>query len=463
MSLIIPSNSVVSGGYNVDNSCMFNYADGAYLNRTLGTPTNNIRWTWSTWIKRSKITGSQQRIFFAVNGAGNYTTIQFDDEQYLVWFNENGGTDMQLKTSRQFKDTNAWMNLVFVYDSANATEADRQIIYVNGVRETSFEINNPAGSSVTTAINQAVVHNIASGPGAANFYGGYMSEVVFTDGQALAVTDVGEFDEDSGIWKPKDVSGLTFGSNGFYLDFEDSANLGNDANGGTDFTEVNLAATDQATDTCTNNFATMNSLDNYYQSATFTDGNNTMLTDGSATAFSTSTIMPSIGKWYAECKIISGTSTTNVGITGTMATAASQILESRADGYAYTSQGEFGNNGTAGGYGSSYANGNIVGVAMDLDNNKLYFSKNGVFQDSGNPSAGSGGKTITAAASTTMGQYSFSAGDTNSSTRTFSWNFGSPYFAISSGNADADGFGNFEYAVPTGYFALCTKNLAEYG
>ena len=249
MSLIIPSNSVVSGGYNVDNSCMFNYADGAYLNRTLGTPTNNIRWTWSTWIKRSKITGSQQRIFFAVNGAGNYTTIQFDDEQYLVWFNENGGTDMQLKTSRQFKDTNAWMNLVFVYDSANATEADRQIIYVNGVRETSFEINNPAGSSVTTAINQAVVHNIASGPGAANFYGGYMSEVVFTDGQALAVTDVGEFDEDSGIWKPKDVSGLTFGSNGFYLDFEDSANLGNDVNGGTDLTENNIAATDQATDT----------------------------------------------------------------------------------------------------------------------------------------------------------------------------------------------------------------------
>ena len=163
-----------------------------YLSKTLGTPTNNIKWTWSTWIKRSKITGSAQRIFYAENGAGsNYTTIQFDDEQYLVWFNENGGTDMQLKTSRQFRDTNAWMNLVFVYDSANATAADRQIIYVNGERQTAFLDENTAGSSVTTAINQAVVHNIASGPGAANFYDGSMSQIHFIDGTAYPATAFG--------------------------------------------------------------------------------------------------------------------------------------------------------------------------------------------------------------------------------------------------------------------------------
>ena len=129
-----------------------------------------------------------------------------------------------------------------------------------------------------------------------------MAEVVLIDGTALAPTSFGESDSDSGIWVPIDVSGLTFGTNGFYLDFKNSANLGNDANGGTDLTEVGLAATDQSTDTCTNNFATLNPLDNFYLGGNIIRGNLKAVYGTSGTsavqAFTTSTIGVSSGKWY---------------------------------------------------------------------------------------------------------------------------------------------------------------------
>ena len=458
MSLIIPANSAVSGGFDVANSLMFNYADSAYLNRTLGTPTNNKRWTWSAWIKRSRITAAVQRIFFAVNGSDEYTTIQFDDEYRLQWFNQIGGaTDMQLLTTRKFRDIGAWMHLMFVYDSANSTAADRQIIYVNGVRETVLAQENTAGSNADTVINQAVVHNIASGPGAANFYGGYMSEVVFTDAQALAVTDVGEFDEDSGIWKPIDVSGLTFGNNGFYLDFEDSSALGNDAAGSNNFTANNLAATDQGTDTCTNNFATMNPLNNHIQNQTFSQGNLQTLTDNPAPA--TSTIGLTSGKWWIEAKGVSSGSGSDyqIGIVSNQV-IANEDIGHYSNNYSYYYNGKLKTGNVQSSYGNTYTHGDIIGVALNLDDNELQFYKNGTVQNSGTAIS------ITAPASTELGAYFFALGaDANATKYTLNTNFGSPHFAISSGNADGDGFGNFEYAVPSGFFALCTKNLAEYG
>jgi hypothetical protein len=459
MSLIIPANSAAAGGgFTAANSLMFNYADSAYLNRTLGTPTNNKRWTWSAWIKRSRITAAVQRIFFAVNGSDEYTTIQFDDEYRLQWFNQIGGaTDMQLITTRNFKDPSAWYHLMFVYDSANSTAADRQIIYVNGVRETVLAQENTAGSNADTVINQAVVHNIASGPGAANFYGGYMSEVVFTDGQALAVTDVGEFDEDSSIWKPISVSGLTFGNNGFYLDFEDSSALGNDAAGSNNFTANNLAATDQGTDTCTNNFATMNPLNNHIQNQTFSQGNLQTLTDNPAPA--TSTIGLTSGKWWIEAKGVSSGSGSDyqIGIVSNQV-IANEDIGHYSNNYSYYYNGKLKTGNVQSSYGNTYTHGDIIGVALNLDDTEVQVYKNGTVQNSGTAIS------ITAPASTELGAYFFALGaDANATKYTLHTNFGSPHFAISSGNADGDGFGNFEYAVPSGFFALCTKNLAEYG
>ena len=160
-------------------------------------------------------------------------------------------------------------------------------------------------------MNTAVLHSIVSqrAEGYNNFADLYLSEVVFIDGSSLAPTSFGEFDEDSPtIWKPIDVSGLTFGNNGFYLDFEDSSNLGNDANGGTDFTENNLAATDQTTDTPENNFATLNFLDTYYAQGTLSEGNCKYVGVSGKYDFVMSTIMPTAGKWYCEDKYTAGDS-----------------------------------------------------------------------------------------------------------------------------------------------------------
>ena len=330
----------------------------------------------------------------------------------------------------------------------------------------AFLDENTAGSNVTTAINQAVVHNIASGPGAQKFYGGYMAEVVFTDGQALAVTDVGEFDEDSGIWKPKSVSGLTFGNNGFYLDFQDSSALGNDAVGSNNFTANNLAATDQATDTCTNNFATVNILDNFYAAGTFSNGNTTVTTSNSNYARNSSTIGMATGKWYSEYKVgsITGSGGIYIGITGDLATGTGGNTGNSPFSYAYESDGQKNFNGSASSFGNSYTTGDIIGVALDATNSKIWWSKNGVWQASGDPSNGtSPAFTVIVPSLTTIGAYFWSFSDNNSGEYfTCDCNFGNGYFGttpVSSAGTNASSNGIFEYDVPTGYTALSTKGL----
>jgi hypothetical protein len=290
-----------------------------------------------------------------------------------------------------------------------------------------------------------------------------MAEVRFIDNQALTAASFGEFDEDSGIWKPKDVSDLTSGTNGFYLDFEDSSALGNDAVGSNNFTSNNLTAVDQSTDTCTNNFATLNPINNFYAEATLSNGNLDITTDNSNECFNTSTLGASSGKWYMEVKIVTTTSSIRFysGVTYRNPDATSDWLGNNFYSWGYRSpDGKLYNEQSEVYTGATLADGDIIGIAMDLDNHKLYTHKAGTYNNSGDPTSGSTG---TGAAALDSGEtYFFAVGDTGA-VAAGSVNFGSPSFAISSGNSDARGHGNFEYAVPSGYFALCTKNLAEHG
>ena len=305
-------------------------------------------------------------------------------------------------------------------------------------------------------------------------YGGYMAEVVLIDGTALDPTSFGEFDSDSGIWKPIDVSGLTFGTNGFYLDFENSGSLGADVSGnGNNFTVNNLTSIDQSTDTCTNNFATMNGLLLSVASLNFTDGNLTNNGNSSSTWRTMySTIGASSGKWYFEVRINkTKTSDPNNFIIGIQDAEqmfqASNTAEISSTSRGYGYRGNGGNKvnnttGTGSSYGDSYGSiGDIIGCAVDLDNHKIYFRKNGTYQNSGDPTSGATG-TGSAFDLTTGITYMFGISSYYDDDR-HSFNFGSPPYSISSGNSDGNGYGNFEYAVPSGYYALNTKNLAEYG
>jgi hypothetical protein len=466
MSLIIPANTLASGGYEVDNSLRFNRGSSDRLTKTYASSGNRVKWTFSMWVKRSEI-ASTNRIFGVYQNDSYNTTCYISGGGNLVFIDTyNDAEQAKAVTNMVFRDISAWYHIVVVYDKDNATSADKLILYVNG------EI---ASLSSYTAPTQATTWNVdglemeIGAYNSADYFNGYLSEITFIDGTANAVTDFGEFDEDSGIWKPKAVSGLTFGTNGFYLDFENSGSLGADVSGnGNNFTVNNLTAIDQTTDTPTNNFATLNPLNNYWSAATFSEGNSVYTSNNTGDYYgvSTSTIGVSSGKWYFEAKNSTDSSGQGIlGITSRNQTGISTWLGSTTQAYGYyATGGVIRSNSADTSYGASYTVNDIIGIYMDLDNNKMYVSDNGVLQNSGT------GHTITAAASTDSGFYHFAVGDNSDNTQVWQCNFGGTSgFTVSSGNTDVNGYGNFEYDPSAGTFdgvskdflALCTKNLSE--
>ena len=468
--IILGTNSIKDTGFDVANSCRFNSGSSDYLNNTsVASVTNRLKFTISLWVKRSTL-GAKSMIGTVGGDSSNFGAIWFDSSDRLNCTEGSGGGTLNFITNRVFRDVSAWYNIILAIDTTQGTESNRVKIYVGGVQETSFSTSTYPSQNSNMHLNRGgKTQYIGRHTDSSNnyYFDGYMTEVVWVDGQQLSNTDLGEFDEDSGIWKPIDVSGLTFGTNGFYLDFEDSSALGNDANGSNNFTVNNIAATDQATDTCTNNFATLNPLIYITNTGTtLSEGNNKIVTTASAHRNAFGTINVSSGKWYCEIKIDNlGGSHQKVGVSTIdnveINKGTPSEFSDNASGYAYRSDGQKeGGGGSTSSYGNSFTSGDTLGIAMDLTNLKLYFSKNGTFQNSGNPESGATGTG--AAFSLAAGEsYIFAINQYGANTSSF--NFGSPFFAISSGNTDGSGYGNFEYTVPSGYFSLNTKNLAEYG
>ena len=471
MPLILSGNvasATADAGYSVANSCRFNFADSAYLSKTFDAAGNQKTFTLSTWIKRGNL-GISYPILY---GGAAADAVYFTAEDQLLVICGSGSDDRRISTM-VFRDTSAWYHIVQKFDTTQGTAADRYTLYVNGTEAATSVVGGK--NEITQDVDIALFYNAASYigfDGSSDYFDGYMAETVHIDGTALAASSFGEFNEDSpNIWQPKDVSGLTFGTNGFYLDYEDSSALGNDVSGNNnDFAVTNLAAADQATDTPTNNFATLNPLVTI-NGSNFTEGNCKIVTGSSPYSYDVSTIAVTNGKWYVEAQYGGDSDDATFGIAGRLATATTHELGQYNDTWSYytgTGASNIRNNDSNSSYGNTYAADDIIGLAVDLTNNKLYFSKNGTWQNSGDPESGAtgtGAVDITAVASVTEGVYYIGIGDFDGGASvTWSINFGGcPAYAISSGNADANGYGNFEYAVPEGYFSLNTKNLAEYG
>ena len=460
----IPSGNVNSGlatGYDVANSCRFDRGSSASMHITFSGAGDRQKFTFSFWVKRNKL-GTQEVIFDTNFGGGaNEHRILFDSSDRLEYYDYSSTTNnLKYVTNRLFRDTTAWYSIIIAVDTTQGTAGNRVKIYINGTQETSFGTETQPSENLTTQLNTGVKHQIGVKNVSSNYLDAYLAEFVFISGTQYAASDFGEFDSDSPrIWKPKDVSGLTFGTNGFYLDFEDSSNLGNDANGGTDLTEANIAATDQATDTCTNNFATLNPLIPN-SNITYSEGNLRSVQDGAGdNRISLSTMAVSSGKWYVEHKITQIQDAVHTGIVAAdSAYSTSNSLSQMVNAFSYNNDGnvkEYNNSNIDTGE-ATYTAGDIIGIALDMDNNKVYFHKNGTYINSGNPAGNSNGYSITS------GKEYYFAKAMNYAKYT-DWNFGSPAFTISSGNADGNGYGNFEYAVPSGFLALCTKNLGSDG
>ena len=458
-----------SNPYVVDNSCRFDGSSDNYMHKTPGSAGNRRTFTISAWVKRSD-PGNHRCMIASGDGAAR-DMLLFESSDKLQFSRYDSSYIYHIKTNRLFRDPSAWIHVCVAVDTTQGTDTNRIKLYINGTQETSLDTSSYPTQNFDTDWNSTEKVRVGVDTDDNAEYNGNMCEVCMIDGSALAPTSFGEFNEDSPtIWQPKDVSGLTFGTNGFYLDFEDSGTLGNDANGGTDFTLVNLDATHQSTDTCTNNFATMNSIENTAAS-TFSEGNLQVLTHSGNFSYNISTIGVSAGKWYCEIKCTAQSSDENkfmVGIAGKPTASTSDFLgENTAtdDTISYRGvDGDYQKAGTEVSYGDSYTTNDIIGIALDVDNSKLYFSKNGTFQNSGDPTTGATGTGAISTGSPSTGFWHFALGDVdNNTTYTYQINFGNPVHSISSGNSDANGYGNFEYAVPSGYYALNTKNLAEYG
>ena len=472
MPLILGTNSIKDTGYNVANSLRFNSGSSDRLTRSFSAGSSSL-WTWSGWIKRSKL-GSRQSIFTAYSSSSNVTRMEFTANDELKFNDENGGnTNGRIVSTARYRDPSAWMHIVFHWDSSDSTSGDRLRMYVNNVRVTDFSDTGNAPST-TSRLNTAMTHELGS-ENNGTFFEGYMAEVVFINGANLDPDQFGEYDEDSPtIWKPKDVSGLTFGTTGFHLDFEDSSALGNDVSGNNnDWTVSNLTSLDQSTDTCTNNYCTMNPLDHSAtHNSTFSEGNLKVVTSASLSPPHFATFGLTTGKWYWEVKATSFTEDAagyiTIGITGNQGNSNTSQLGNLSGDYAFVNNGQIqAGTGNDTSYGNSYTQGQIIGNYLDLDNNKLYFAINGTLQNSGT------GHSILAPSSTTAGFYMPSFSDYSSSSSnlvTVEFNFGGgTTFSISSGNTDGE-YGNFEYSTTiTGdgasktFKAINSKNLAEYG
>jgi hypothetical protein len=477
MPLILGANSLTGGGYEIDNSLRFNSGSSDYLSKTFGSNGSLTTWTLSFWVKRSTLSVSQATFSSDVD-SDNTDLMYFQSSDKFDWWEYTTGYNARKVTNQLFRDISAWYNIVCVWDTSNATSTDRQRIYVNGERITSFSTNVEPALNEASRFNSTVPFEVGrSSSGSSGYFSGYMSDINFIDGQALAPSDFGEFDEDSGIWKSIAYTG-TYGTNGFFLEFLDSSALGDDTSGnGNDFTVNNLTSIDQTTDTPTNNFATLNPIQAALSSATFSEGNLKSVTAGTAgeNYGGCSSIGVASGKWYFEAKATVGSGSADRNVIGVTGEASTIAYDKSYTGTSSTVQyqsynGEVLSNNTITEYtGSTYATGDIIQIALDIDNLHVYFGKNGTWQNSGDPTSGAtgtGAVDLIAISSTTDGFYFIYHGDNSGASgpvSTFEFNFGSPPFAITTGNEDANGYGNFEYSVPSGYYALNTKNLADYG
>ena len=462
----------ISTGYDIDNSLKIESDNSESLNRTLGTVTDVDKATFSFWFKRTEL-GRQWLFSTRQNTSSPYDTFRIsmtaDDEIQVQ--NYQTSYNARIVTNRVFRDTNAWYHIVASIDTTQSTAGDRIRLYINGVEETSFSTEDQPPQNSDLYLESGRILEIGRFipdqglAGALYECEGYLAEAHFVDGQQLAPTEFGEFDEDSGIWKPKEYTG-TYGNNGHYLKFDSSGSLGADSSGnGNDFTLNNIAAADQATDSPTNNFSTMNPLwTNSF--TTYTEGATNVDTTGSGWMSMVSTFAVSKGKWYWEFKRDSGNAF--VGIVDT----EEQYIPRSTAGYffgynddsstnsigLYSANGQVYNSPGGSPDAAGFTTSNIVGVAVDMDNRRLYYSIDGTYAGSMDPAGGSGGVTIPSNWNSEHIYMGFSGFNGS-----YAVNFGG-YTTISISSAANDGeYGNFEYAPPSGYYALCSKRLAEYG
>lgn len=436
-----------------------------YLTRNQ-TNGNQDKWTFASWVKRSN-GGDNQCIFATSNGSTTSFDAKFNSDDKIEVYNYlGGGYGARLITNPRYTDVTSWYHIVIVYDSGNATEAQRLRIYVNGIEETSFSTTNYPSLNENSDLNvSGSTLDIGRQQNGSQFFQGYLAQTILADGQAYAPTVFGSTNA-NGVWVPITSPSVTYGTNGFKLEYKDSgaaaaaSNFGADTSGNNNhFASNSLGTNPNTTDSPQNNFCILNIRDN--QSVNLSKGGCDFDSSGGSDEGVRGSMGVIAGKWYYECKITgsAGLSAGNIGY----AQSTFNLKNNPRGGQGMFVNGSsslnlfnFSSSGTSLDAGAGVVQNDIIGFALNLTDNQLTVYKNGTQV----------GSTQTIASGlTSSGDFFIPVvtDDGGSNDVVGSFNFGNPTFTIASSNSDANGYGNFEYAVPSGFYALCTKNLAQYG
>ena len=476
--------------YAVDRSLRFNRADSTYVSRSVSSTGNRRVWTVSFWMKFCEVLGnSSQRIWSndSGNGSGDILKIEFDsgadsNRRLSVIDNNHAGSGIRFVGERRFRDPSAWYHIVLAVDTTQATATNRVKIYVNNEQISDWrsgsEHNHPPNQNYDTCVNLSGKSNtwgrsFTFGNSSADHFDGYLTEINFIDGFQYDPSYFGETDVTTGQWNPKKYVG-SYGTNGYYLNFSDNSGttattLGKDSSGnGNNFTPNNFsvaagAGNDSVSDTPTNNFCTFNPLKkNISTPVTYTEGNLQYNgVSGNNYCRSSTTISVSSGKWYAEFKMVSGYSATDPTLRIGIITSSAGHRDSNNDGLYYENT----NNAVSVNYGAggaiyvsntsqitglaTYTNNDVLGIALDLDNDKFFVSKNGTFFSNGtgtqDPAAGTN-PLYSGGVITSRKSEGFEISFQGYSDKVVTADFGQQGFA---------------YTPPAGFKAICTANLPD--
>ena len=460
----------ISTGFDIDNSLKFERANSEQIFTSNAASGNRKTWTLSAWNKRTELSQDYHTIFSC-----GYSNIQImsNDRPRLILY--NGSSEVYADPEMLMRDTSTWYHIVVQVDSTQSTASDRVKWYINGDRITNF--NN----STYTNMSQNEDFDFGqAGSGSDNYlrlgeffggsegFSGYMSDVYYLNGTAAQASDFGEYDSDSGIWIPKEYTGSGYGTQGFHYKFDNASNLGEDSSGeGHDANNLsNITSADQATDTPTNNFCTWSPLwAESRANGTITEGATQVAWGGGAWKIARSSMAVSKGRWYWEIKgaNVTGDTWNNnlfgfASVEGENGQYGPMVLLGYSTGNYYyrVANSQTSDGSTGWDSGGAWSSSDIFGFALDLESStkKFILYRNG--------SAVNGSGTDLVSAFQTEQFFTTYSTSYNGDTQFLNWG-GYTVNSISSAASDANGYGTFEYAPPSGYYAICTKNLAEFG
>ena len=444
--------------YKIDQSLRFEDGDNPQLNRTPSSAGNRKTYTISLWVKRSNL--GLRGLFAGKQTKDDTTACFFNSNNEFVFVDRpSNNKNIEFRTNAMFRDTSAWYHFVIKVDTTQSTSSNRVKIYVNGEQITSWAVSTYPSQNYNTAYwNNTQVHRIGSFQDNSTLYhDGYIAEFNFVDGTALEPTSFGE--TKSGIWIPKEYTG-SYGTNGFHLDFANASTLGNDVSGNNnDFTSNNLTASEQVIDSPTNNFCNLSKV-NEGHSVQISQGHLKVNDrDSDTNASGAATFHVSSGKWYWEVLVDHVDSDyAHVGVSKTDTfdiQSFDSYIGNRADGWGiFMKDGKKRNNASFTTYGSGFADNDVCMICLDMDNGKIWWGKNGTWFASGDPAAGTnaGFANVSgevAPAYTARDNIIFNFGQDSTFAGTIS----------ASSNADENDQGEFKYAPPSGFLALCSANL----